>query len=376
MRPVPATRVLLAIASIVCASALARAQSSSGVIEIGPDAEASSPAGPSQTPPPDTAPDQALPALDDNAWRVRFVELLWDNDGAYIKPFNESDRHYTNANRLNIALDPSARFQDAVRDLADRVLPMEGARVAAGVSVAQHIYTSSDIEVADPPLTDRPYAGYLYAGFLVQRTNGRVHDHVELDVGVVGQNSGAQAVQTFIHSAFPGQVQPLGWDTQLASELAINARLQRSWRFEKATIARLELDAIPRVSVDLGNVFVRASADATVRLGYNLPDEFGPSRILDTVDATRSWGGTWGVYGYARFGARAVAHNIFLDGNTFAGSRSVDKRTVVGEMSFGIAARYKWFEMGYATTWSAEEFETQPNADAFASLYARVTINF
>lgn len=319
-------------------------------------------------------PDAA--SLADDTWRVRHVQFIWENDGAYVKFNNESDRHYTNGIRLDLALDPSARFEDEVRRIADEVLPMQGATVAAGIVVAQHMYTAYDISIKDPPPGSRPYAGYLYAGFYVQRANERVHDHAELDLGVVGEWAGAQGVQTFIHSIVPNQYKPEGWGTQLANELAVNLRLQRSWRLRKAEIGRVELDAVPRVAVDLGNVFVRASADATVRLGYNLPDDFGPPRLLDTNDATAQWLGDWGVYAFARAGARAVAHNIFLDGNTFTESRSVDRRWFVGELTFGLIARYKLFEAGYAITWVTEEFETQGNGDAYGSAFVRLSVRF
>ncbi len=325
------------------------------------------------------APEGAPESADDlvtDSWRVRHVQLIWDNDGAYVKPYSESDRHYTNGVRLDLALDPSARFEDGVREFADGILPMRDAKVAAGIVIAQHIYTAYDISLKNPPPGSRPYAGYLYAGFYVQRANDRVHDHAELDLGVVGEAAGAEGVQTFIHSVVPSQVKPEGWGTQLSNEFAFNLRLQRSWKFDKAEIGCLELDAIPRVAVDLGNVFVRASADATIRAGYNLPDDFGPPRLLGTSDATAQWLGDWGAYAFARAGARAVAHNIFLDGNTFSDSASVDKNHVVGELTFGLVARYKLLELGYSVTWLTEEFSTQGNGDAYGSAFIRLSVRF
>lgn len=317
-------------------------------------------------------------ALDDTAndWSVRTLTLLWDNDGTLPKLISDSDRHYTNGAKIDLTLNPSAAFAQSVRDLGDRLDPIPDARVGVGLVIAQHIYTAFDIRVATPPPGSRPYAGYFYVGAYVQRASDAVHDHLELDVGVVGEWSGAEATQKFIHAAFPDQVEPLGWGTQLANELAINLRYQRAWRFQKATIGRLELDGIPRVGFDLGNVFVRANADLTLRLGFNLPDDFGPPRLLDYADATGSWDGTWGLYAYIRGGARAVARNIFLDGNTFANSRSVDKRPVVTELTVGLAGRYKRFEAGWSVTWLSEEFDTQGNGDSYGSLYAQLSFPF
>lgn len=310
------------------------------------------------------------------AWSARSLTLHWDNDGTVPKVISDSDRHYTNGVKIDLALNPSASFAAGVREFADRLDPMPDADVAAGLVIAQHIYTAFDIRLAAPPPGSRPYAGYLYVGGYIQRASDSVHDHLELNVGVVGEWSGAEATQKFVHAVFPNQNEPQGWGTQLANELAINLRYQRSWRFQKAQIGRLELDGIPRLGFDLGNVFVRANADLTLRLGFNLPDDFGPPRLLDYTDATGSWGGDWGVYGYVRGGARAVAHNIFLDGNTFASSRSVDKRPVVAELTVGLAGRYKFFEAGWSVTWLSEEFDTQGNGDSYGSLYAQLSFPF
>src|SRR5690606_11388692 len=88
------------------------------------------------------------------------------------------------------------------------------------------------------------------------------------------------------------------------------------------------LQFIPGGGFDVGNMNTSARVDLIGRLGWNLPDDFGPSRLLDLRDATARRGqhdelGDWSVYLYGRLAGRAVARDIFLDGNTFAESHSV-----------------------------------------------------
>ncbi len=312
----------------------------------------------------------------EDAWSVRSFTVYWENDGTVPKVVSDSDRHYTNGAKLELALNPSSRFKASVREFADRFDPMPDAKVSAGLVLAQHIYTSFDIRVGVPPQSARPYAGYLYIGGYVQRSSENVHDHLELDIGIIGPLSGAEATQKFVHSIFPNQNRPQGWGTQLGNEPTINLRYQRSWRFQKAKVGRFELDGIPRLGFDAGNVFVRANADLTLRLGFNLPDDFGPPRMLDYADTTGSWDGDWGVYVFVRGGARGVARNIFLDGNTFSSSRSVNKRFIVAEASIGLLGRYKNLEAGWSVTWLSEEFDTQGNGDSYGSLFARLSFPF
>jgi hypothetical protein len=67
--------------------------------------------------------------------------------------------------------------------------------------------------------------------------------------------------------------------------------------------------------------------------------------------------------------ARVVAHNSFLDGNTFRDSRDVDKNVLVGDVQAGLAiALGTAARVTLSYVWRSEEFETQQGADHFGSL--------
>ncbi|MEQ8770120.1 MAG: lipid A deacylase LpxR family protein [Phycisphaerales bacterium] len=316
--------------------------------------------------------DLSLNASDlepERAWRFRGALASHDNDGSFIEPFDDDDRHYTSGSKIDLVFEPG--FDADTRAFLAPADKWPDAKLAFGVVIAQHIYTASDIEIANPDPDDRPYAGYLYAGVYFQRATDHVHDHFELDVGVVGSWSFAEDAQRFVHG-LPNQVEPRGWSTQLANELAINFRYQRSWKTGVGEWAGLEFDAIPRLGFDLGNVFIRGNTDVTVRMGKHLPTDFGPGRLLDYRDATGAWTHGWGAYLYARAGARAVGRNIFLDGNTFAESRSTDPERIVGEFELGLrAALHVWggdLELGYGWTVYTNEYRAQTESDTVGAL--------
>ena len=302
----------------------------------------------------------------DRAWRFRGAFATHENDGSFIEPFDDDDRHYTSGAKMDLVFDPG--FDAETREFLAPASKWPDAKLALGVVIAQHIYTASDIEVRDPAPDDHPYAGYLYAGVYFQRATERVHDHFELDVGVVGSWSLAEDAQRFVHG-LPGQLEPQGWSTQLANELAINFRYQRSWKTGVGAWGGLEFDAIPRLGFDLGNVFIRGNTDLTVRVGKHLPSDFGPGRMLDYRDATGGWSDehAWGAYLYGRAGARAIGRNMFLDGNTFADSRSTDPERLVGEFEVGIRAAVDlWggdLEIGYGWTLYSHEYRAQTDTD-------------
>ena len=71
---------------------------------------------------------------------------------------------------------------------------------------------------------------------------------------------------------------------------------------------------------------------------------------------------------FAVLESRAVAHNIFLDGNTWEPSHRVAKRPVVGEAQVGLSYRVGKFELRLAQTLRSREFYGQREADRFGSL--------
>ena len=64
---------------------------------------------------------------------------------------------------------------------------------------------------------------------------------------------------------------------------------------------------------------------------------------------------------------RAVAHNIFLDGNTFGNSPSVDKKLLVGDLQFGVAVTFSNMRVAYTHVLATEEFHGQGRGDAYGS---------
>jgi hypothetical protein len=75
---------------------------------------------------------------------------------------------------------------------------------------------------------------------------------------------------------------------------------------------------------------------------------------------------TW--YLFAGVEGRAVARNIFLDGNTFKDSRSVDKEPLVGDLQWGVTLTWQGARLSYTHVWRTREFTTQDGGDQFGSI--------
>jgi len=245
----------------------------------------------------------------------------------------------------------------------------------------QQIFTPEDIETAAPVKDDRPYAGWLYAGVVRfdtwldpdAFTRRDVEHAVELDLGVVGPNAYGENAQSAAHQIFPSD-EVNGWSNQLGNELGIVLRATRSSRDAYAgelTDGDLAFDAISQVGGALGNVDTHAGIGETLRLGWNLPRSFdlaGGDRRRLLPGAARTEDEAASLYAFAGLTGRLVLHDIFLDGNTFRDSQSIDKETWVGSASVGVAWEWSSFRLAYSLTQLSKEYEGQPDDQVYASI--------
>ncbi len=315
-------------------------------------------------------------ALDLSAEAVRPAarfSIYFENDGTFAKRWDSHDRHYTSGQGGSVGWEDD-EFWGGAGALIPFGASLEDPRYGGGFAITQQIFTPAELDTARVVTDDRPYAGYLYASAFVQRTDETTFDHAQLDLGIVGRWSGGEFAQKFVHNAL-ALTEPIGWGNQLKNELSINLALRRTLRVpltetragERGFMAEL----LPYGEIDLGTVYRQAEIGSSIRLGWNVRDDFGPGRMAAYGDVTSGrTPGDISVYVYGRASLRLVQHNIFLDGNTWTDSHSVPKRSVVGEGQIGIAATF-WdvVEVGYSYTFSTNEFEGQlGGGDSFGAL--------
>lgn len=71
---------------------------------------------------------------------------------------------------------------------------------------------------------------------------------------------------------------------------------------------------------------------------------------------------------FASFDGRAVARDIFLDGNTFQDSHSVDKKYLVGDVSLGLGLIHRRWKFSLARVWRSKEYDGQQEPHKFGSV--------
>jgi lipid A 3-O-deacylase len=308
------------------------------------------------------------------------LTLTEENDG--LLP-DGRDRHYTQGAMITY-LSPNVRPDDFAAHLFDDAAgvspffqPGPGVARKFDVVVGQSIFTPTRYHDPVPDPLDRPFAGWLYTGgSLLQSTNNTMLENFEVLAGVVGPDALARQAQEAFHSlaGFNNQNLDQGYKYQLRNEPGFMITYERKWRVYEAHFGGFEADVIPEAGFTAGNVMTYASAGATVRIGQNINVDYGAPRIRPNLSGT-AWfdaaqlEGDFGWYLFGGVQGRAVAHNIFLDGNTVADSRSVVKKAGVADLSAGASVFYRdWVKLDAVFTERTKEFVTQQQADHFGTV--------
>ena len=292
--------------------------------------------------------------------------FIIDNDLA-----SGTDRYYTNGFLFawrSPSYDPPA-WLSFLTDRPSLVFP-EGGTPRWGLAFGQDKFTPERTDLRNPDPLDRPYAGWLYGSLSLTSYTASAYGSIELQPGVVGPAALGEQVQNGTHDLLNID-RALGWDYQLKDEPGINLILARQWRFQQPLgVGDLSVGMVPSIAVSLGNVQTYASAGLMVRAGSKLTADFGPPRTRPSMAGSAFFqsDGEWGWYAFAAVEGRAVAHDIFLDGNTWRDSRSVDREPLVGDASLGFVLIMPTARLTAAYTFRSREFTTQRETAQFGSL--------
>jgi len=307
-----------------------------------------------------TAPQTNPPQTEKGAFSV-----LFEND-----IFFNSDHDYTNGVELAYTTAPNDTpgwAEDLAHDLP--FFTKKG-DVRTRYALGQDIFTPRNLSAVNPSTSDRPYAGFLYGSIGVTADSGVHLDQLQVTLGVVGPASLAQDSQNFVHDIIKDR-DALGWHYQLRDEVGVIINYERAWKvIQPQSVLGGTFDIEPHYGFAVGNVYDYANAGAMARFGINLPKDYGPLRIQPSLPGSDYYEPTagFGAYVFAGVDGRAVARNLFLDGNTFESSRSVRKMNLVGDVTFGAAVTFDAFRLAFTRVIRSREYKTQRSEDQFGAV--------
>lgn len=303
-----------------------------------------------------------------------FLTLTVEND---LFSGNGKDENYTSGVRLTYYNNHKAPPQ-LVKKIGE-VIPVFDTNETTSIyySLGQNLYTPRDITLRNPNPTDRPYAAFLYGSIGYTTLIDNHIDDIEVTLGVVGPWALGEPTQDFVHS-FSGSPDPQGWDSELKNEPGFMLAYQRTWpnKIIEKKLGPLFVRSGPHLGATLGNIYTYASGGFTIQLvPYAHRWQAPPPRVRPAMPGSGYFAVpddqfSWSIF--AGTEGRVVGRNIFLDGNTFSNSPSVDKKYAVMDAAAGFTLSYGRAQLAYSLNWRSREFDGQSDN----SLFGSVSLNY
>lgn len=293
------------------------------------------------------------------------LSLRTDNDAFdfWMLPWNRPDDEYTSGVHITYEGGDAPWWSRSVLAGDSACTTQSRACRSARLELGQDIYTR-DATLSDPRVIDRsrPSAGWLYLSQSARSLREDRDGELTFTVGVTGPPSLAQFTQRLAHSAAPTFNRPTDWSRQIDFEPGAIVRLEERWR-AGAALGPLGFDIIPRGAASFGNVITAAEAGLQMRTGWHLPHPWLPEPRGVSLSLVS------GISG------QAVAHNIFLDGNTFRTSPRVGHEPFVGSGELGVELRYRALSLAYRAVSDSRAYAAGPKWHPWASMVGGVTFD-
>lgn len=311
----------------------------------------------------------------DMSFQERIPKAFFENDDKFITITSENDfygsgtdENYTNGIRISY-LDVGST-PPKVAHFFDSYVPFFRINETTSVSysIGQNLYTPEVITTPIPDPEDRPYAAFLYGSMGLTTIEKNHIDELEVTLGIIGPWALGEEVQDNYHALINAD-DPRGWDEQLDNELGVILSWQRSWPDAYATdFSDFHMQIKPHTSLSIGNVYTYAAAGATLQF---TPKKYRwqtqPLRVRPAIPGNGYYNVPEGKFAWSLFSgieSRAIARNIFLDGNSFEDSPSVDKKPVVVDINAGVSLTYGRTQISYTLNWRSNEFDGDRSDEA------------
>lgn len=305
--------------------------------------------------------------------------LYWENDA-----FAGTDRDYTNGLKMTWSTPYGMATQEShlpkwsnyfINNLPFVNNP--ATHQAVSISLGQNIYTPEKVLQQELIVDDRPYAGYLYHATGFHNRSVDRKNSWEFQIGVVGPLSLAEESQNWSHDQF-GAKRSGGWDNQLHNEFTFEAFYESQWLlFSSGNNRGYNYDLIPHLGIGAGSITTFLNVGAEIRFGLNLPDNFGSCPIRGGCATNSAFNnaphkinatGFTGWHVFFAVDGRAILHDIFLDGNNFEDSHSVDKETLIADVISGVVFEFHHTMVTYSYIYRTKQFKTQSKNQVFGSI--------
>jgi hypothetical protein len=272
------------------------------------------------------------------------LKIEFSND---LITYANTDRYFTNG--IKIDLQAAWLNNSALQKI---MLPYRhNAFITTHLSLVTDMYTPIDTRVVPKLEKDRPYASYLYFGFKREISDPvrKIKLSSKLDLGYLGPYSPGAYMQKIVHKTFPTNDIPVGWETQIKTDVILNYSIQA----QKAIVKKKNFILLAGGEIQAGTLYSNAGFGLQLQAGKAEPF-FGISENENRTNTE--------YYFFCKSNIHFVAYNALLQGgivnsdNIFTLKGSEIQR-VVGEAEAGLHVRYKNMGIELAQHYLSPEYK-------------------
>ena len=277
-----------------------------------------------------------------------YFRFNYDNDF-----FSATDRYYTQGTYLDFVL-PFVKSP-----LSKLIFSEDENRLNYYTfRLRQDCFTPRSIRHDSIYFGERPFTGMIYiSNFLISVSPLKKQRFTTgIDIGVMGPEGKAAETQKSIHTWLEN-IQPLGWEYQLATDIVLNYNVC----LEKGFITNKKFEFIGIGAARAGTIYDDIGAGVLLRAGW-MPAYFESLGIGYNSNSPTAKKNRLKCYVFAKGEAKAVFYNATLQGGMFnkesiyvLPASSVSR--VVCTATTGIVIAYKRFSVEYTKIYISPEFK-------------------
>jgi len=290
---------------------------------------------------------RAIPGIEWVEQRVDTRSILKVNFENDLITYANTDRYFTNGITIDLqaAWLGNSMFQKLMIPYRHKAF------VTWNLSMVQDMYTPTDTRVAPTLNNDRPYSSYLYFGFRKTTADPARELKItsQMDAGYIGPYSPGSYMQTLVHKTFPTNDVPLGWETQINTDVILNY----TYQVQKALINKENFTLLAGMDAKTGTLHTNAGAGLQLQAGKAEPIfGLGENEKWPKVE----------YYFFAKTNIHFVAYNALLQGGMFNHDnvftlKGNEIQRVTGSAEAGFHIKYKGVGIELAQHYLSPEYK-------------------